>query len=65
MKASYTEAARPGKGVKAYSGSKIKSPSSTPEENLATIGGMPPIKKIDAIDKENTPKSAPGAVHGV
>ncbi len=51
--------------TKPYSGSKIESPSDTPEKELKTIGGMPPIKKIDQINQETTPKKAPGAVHGL
>jgi len=64
MKKSYSEASKPG-STKGPSGGKVHSPSNTPEEQIATIGGMPPTKKIDQIDKENTPKSAPGAVHGI
>ena len=60
----FNKASRSG-STKGPSGGKVHSPSNTPAENLATIGGMPPIKKIDQIDKENTPKSAPNAVHGI
>ena len=64
MSKSYTSASRPG-STKGPSSGKVSSPCNTPEESLKTIGGMPPIKKVDQIDKENTPKSSPNAVHGV
>lgn len=45
--------------------SSVFSPSSSPEEALKNAGGMPPEKSEDQIFKENSPKKAPGAVHGV
>lgn len=59
---SYTEKSS---GVKAPSPGKVKSPSSTPEEATQNCGGMPPEKNEKQINEENSPKKAPGAVHGV
>lgn len=55
-------------GAKVPSSGKVKSPSSTPEEALANCGGMPPEKTETGkggINETNSPKKAPGAVHGV
>ena len=48
--------------TKGPSGGKVSSPCNTPEENLKTIGGMPPTKKVEEINKANEPKKAPGSV---
>ena len=40
------------------------SPAKSPDEQQKVLGGMPPIKNEDAIDKENTPKKAPDIVRG-
>lgn len=62
MSSSLTSASKPGstKGPT----SKVISPSRTPEENLKNLGGMPPTKKIEAINSANEPKKAPGSVMG-
>lgn len=55
-------------GVKVPSSGKLNSPSSNPAEALANCGGMPPEKTEtgkNGINDTNSPKSAPGAVHGV
>ena len=51
--------------VHAPSPGKVKSPCRTPADTEETLGGMPPTKKIEAINAANEPKSAPGAVHGI
>jgi hypothetical protein len=45
--------------------SEITSPSIGEAENLKTFGGQPPTKKVEAIEKVNSPsgrKRAPEAV---
>jgi len=49
------------------SSGKVKSPASTPEDQQATLGGMPPLKTEPQINDANDPAKrgyAPGAVHG-
>lgn len=48
-------------GVKGPSPGKVVSPCNNPADILKTIGGMPPTKKVEAINAANSPKSAPGA----
>ncbi len=52
---SFTKASSPGKGTSAFSGGSVKSPSRTPEDQLKTIGGMPPTKTIAEINNANDP----------
>ena len=59
----FTEHVREG-GIKGPK-SNVISPSNTPEENLKNLGGMPKSLYVDQVDKENLPKKAPGAVHGL
>lgn len=50
--------------LKGPSPGKVVSPCSTPADILKTIGGMPPTKKVEAINEANSPKKAPGSVMG-
>jgi hypothetical protein len=52
-----------GANLSAFKGSKISSPADTPEKILSTIGGMPPTKKIEQINKENEARITPGSVY--
>ncbi len=52
---SFTKASSPSKGVSAYPAGSVKSPCNTPEDQLKTIGGMPPKKSIEEINNANDP----------
>ncbi len=67
----YNEPSGGKSGVKIPSAGKVKSPSCTPEEQISTLGGMPPEKTETGkggINDSNDPKkrgAAPDTVHGV
>lgn len=46
--------------------SSVKSPTTTPEQQVANLGGMPPTKSEQQIDKENSPegKTVPNLTRG-
>jgi len=49
---------------KSVAKSDITSPANDREKFIKNLGGLPPEKNVQAIDKENRPKRAPGSIRG-